>query len=44
VVVEGLSYVKSFREDYEVKIDRDGLEALLKQLETKGVSKPAVKG
>ena len=44
VVVEGLSYVKSFREDYEVKIDRDGLEALLKQLETKGVAKPAVKG
>jgi phospholipid transport system substrate-binding protein len=44
VVVEGLSYVKSFREDYEVKIDRDGLDALLKQLEAKGVSKPAVKG
>lgn len=44
VVVEGLSYVKSFREDYEVKIDRDGLEALLTQLETKGVGKPAVKG
>jgi phospholipid transport system substrate-binding protein len=43
VVVEGLSYVKSFREDYEVKIDQDGLEALLKQLETKGVAKPAVK-
>jgi phospholipid transport system substrate-binding protein len=43
VVVEGLSYVKSFREDYEVKIDRDGLEALLKQLETKGVTKPVVK-
>jgi phospholipid transport system substrate-binding protein len=44
VVVEGLSYVKSFREDYEVKIDRDGLDALLKQLESKGVTKPAVKG
>jgi phospholipid transport system substrate-binding protein len=44
VVVEGLSYVKSFREDYEVKIDRDGLDALLKQLESKGVTKPTVKG
>jgi phospholipid transport system substrate-binding protein len=44
VVVEGISYVKSFREDYEVKIDRDGLEALLKQLETRGVTAPAVKG
>jgi phospholipid transport system substrate-binding protein len=44
VVVEGISYVKSFREDYEVKIDRDGLDALLKQLETSGVGKPAAKG
>jgi phospholipid transport system substrate-binding protein len=43
VVVEGISYVKSFREDYEVKIDRDGIDGLLKQLETTGVSKPASK-
>jgi phospholipid transport system substrate-binding protein len=44
VVIEGISYVASFREDYGAKIDRDGLDALLKQLETVGVSKPAAKG
>jgi phospholipid transport system substrate-binding protein len=44
VVVEGISYVKSFREDFGVKIDRDGIDGLLKQLETTGVSKSVVKG
>jgi phospholipid transport system substrate-binding protein len=44
VVVEGISYVKSFREDFGVKIDRDGIDGLLKQLETTGVSKPVAKG
>jgi phospholipid transport system substrate-binding protein len=44
VVIEGISYVKAFREDYEAKINQQGLEALLKELETKGVAKPAAKG
>ena len=43
VVIEGISYVKSFREDFGQEIDQKGLEALLKRLETSGVAKPAVK-
>jgi phospholipid transport system substrate-binding protein len=33
VVIEGISYVKSFREDYGLQIEQKGLEALLKRLE-----------
>lgn len=33
VVIEGISYVKSFREDFGLEIDQKGLEALLKRLE-----------
>jgi len=43
VVIEGISYVKSFREDFGLEIDQKGLEALLKRLETQGVAKPAGK-
>jgi phospholipid transport system substrate-binding protein len=43
VVIEGISYVKSFREDFGLEIDQKGLEALLKRLETQGVAKPAAK-
>jgi phospholipid transport system substrate-binding protein len=43
VVIEGISYVKSFREDFGSEIDQKGLEALLKRLETSGVAKPAAK-
>jgi phospholipid transport system substrate-binding protein len=41
VVIEGISYVKSFREDFGLEIDQKGLDALLKRLETSGVAKPA---
>jgi phospholipid transport system substrate-binding protein len=41
VVIEGISYVKSFREDFGLEIEQKGLDALLKRLETTGVSKPA---
>lgn len=34
VVIEGISYVKSFRDDYGAQVDRDGLEALIKRLES----------
>ena len=34
VVIEGISYVKSFREDFGLEIDQKGLDALLKRLET----------
>ncbi len=43
VVIEGISYVKSFREDFGLEIDQKGLEGLLKRLETSGVSLPAAK-
>jgi phospholipid transport system substrate-binding protein len=41
VVIEGISYVKSFREDFGLEIDQKGLDALLKRLETTGVGAPA---
>lgn len=34
VVIEGISYVKSFRDDFGTEIDQKGLEALLKRLES----------
>jgi phospholipid transport system substrate-binding protein len=43
VVIEGISYVKSFREDFGLEIDQKGLDSLLKRLETGGVAKPAGK-
>ncbi len=40
VVIEGISYVKSFREDFGLEIDQKGLDALLARLEgTKGATK-----
>lgn len=43
VVIEGISYVKSFREDFGLEIDQKGLEALLKRLEAGKVTAPAPK-
>jgi phospholipid transport system substrate-binding protein len=40
VVIEGISYVKSFREDYAPEIDQKGLESLVKRLEV-AAAKPA---
>lgn len=34
VVIEGISYVKSFREDYALEIDQKGLDGLLQRLES----------
>jgi phospholipid transport system substrate-binding protein len=39
VVIEGISYVKSFREDFGLEIDQKGLEALLKRLEAGQLAK-----
>ncbi|MGC4028132.1 MAG: ABC transporter substrate-binding protein [Steroidobacteraceae bacterium] len=39
VVIEGISYVKSFREDFGLEIQQKGLNALLQRLETSGVAK-----
>lgn len=36
VVIEGISYVKSFRDDYTAEVERNGLDALIKRLESTG--------
>jgi ABC-type transporter MlaC component len=40
VVIEGISYVKSFREDFGLEIDQKGLDALLTRLESGKVKAP----
>ena len=42
VVIEGISYVKSFREDFGSEIDQKGIDAVIQRLETQGV-KPLAK-
>jgi phospholipid transport system substrate-binding protein len=42
VVIEGISYVKSFRDDYGAEVQRGGLEALIARLETQA-NAPATK-
>ena len=46
VVIEGISYVKSFREQFELEIDQKGLDAVLQRLESglKPDGKPPVNG
>jgi len=39
VVIEGISYVKSFREDFNLEIQQKGLEALLQRLESEGAAR-----
>ena len=34
VVIEGISYVKSFREQFGLEIDQKGLDSLLTRLES----------
>ena len=40
VVIEGISYVKSFREDFGLEIDQRGLEALITRLESGRIGTP----
>jgi phospholipid transport system substrate-binding protein len=40
VVIEGISYVKSFRDDYGAAVDRDGLDKLIQRLESQATAKP----
>jgi phospholipid transport system substrate-binding protein len=42
VTIEGISYVKNFREDFGAEIDQKGLDAVIHRLETQGV-KPVKK-
>jgi len=42
VVIEGISYVKSFREDFGLEIEQKGLEAVIRRLEA-GAAQPSGK-
>jgi phospholipid transport system substrate-binding protein len=42
VTIEGISYVKSFREDFSAEIDQKGLDAVIERIEKGGV--PAAPG
>jgi phospholipid transport system substrate-binding protein len=44
VVIEGISYIKSFREDFGSEIDAKGIDAVIERLETQGVKAPAATG
>jgi len=39
VIIEGISYVKSFRDDFGAEIDQHGVESLIARLEKQGSSK-----
>jgi phospholipid transport system substrate-binding protein len=43
VVIEGISYVKSFREDFGAEIDQKGLDAVIDRIEKGGTPVPAGK-
>jgi phospholipid transport system substrate-binding protein len=43
VTIEGISYVKSFREDYGAAIDQQGLDAVIERIEKGGKPAPATK-
>jgi phospholipid transport system substrate-binding protein len=40
VTIEGISYVKNFRTQYGAEIEQNGLDAVIKRLETEGVKPP----
>jgi phospholipid transport system substrate-binding protein len=43
VVIEGISYVKSFRDDFGSEIDQKGIDEVIKRLEA-GEKPAAIKG
>jgi phospholipid transport system substrate-binding protein len=40
VVIEGISYVKSFREDFGAEIDQKGIDAVIERIEKGGTPQP----
>jgi phospholipid transport system substrate-binding protein len=44
VVIDGISYVKSYREDYGAEVDQKGLDAVISRLEAKARSAKATNG
>jgi phospholipid transport system substrate-binding protein len=43
VVIEGISYVKSFRDDFDSEISQKGIDEVIKRLES-GETPAAIKG
>jgi phospholipid transport system substrate-binding protein len=43
VVIEGISYVKSFREDFGAEIDQKGIDAVIDRMEKGGTPAPGTK-
>ncbi len=43
VVIDGISYVKSYREDYGAEVQQKGLDAVITRLEAKAASAKAAK-
>jgi phospholipid transport system substrate-binding protein len=43
VVIDGISYVKSYREDYGAEVDQKGLDAVIDRLESKAQAAKAAK-
>ena len=39
VVIEGISYVKSFRDDFNAQIEQQGVDALISRLEKQSAQK-----
>jgi phospholipid transport system substrate-binding protein len=44
VVIDGISYVKSYREDYGAEVQQKGLDAVIQRLEAKAANAKAAKG
>jgi phospholipid transport system substrate-binding protein len=44
VVIDGISYVKSYREDYGTQVQQQGLDAVIAQLEARAANAKAAKG
>lgn len=44
VVIDGISYVKSYREDYGAEVQQKGLDAVIQRLEAKAASAQSAKG
>jgi phospholipid transport system substrate-binding protein len=44
VVIDGISYVKSYREDYGAEVQQKGLDAVITRLESRAQSAKAAKG
>jgi phospholipid transport system substrate-binding protein len=40
VTIEGISYIKSYRTDFDAEIDQKGLDAVIERIEKQGVKRP----